>query len=116
MNIERLDIGDVTVLRLRGDINEAGMGALRLALTEIAEQGRWHLVLNMAGVGFVSYMGVGVLVERLGQFQAAKGDIKLSCLSVYLRRLLRMMSLSHVLDCHETEAQAVQGHSKQAAA
>ena len=30
MNIERLDIGDVTVLRLRGDINEAGMGALRL--------------------------------------------------------------------------------------
>ncbi len=116
LNIERLESGSVTVLRLRGDINEDGVNGLRLALMSCLQEGRHQVVVNLAGVSFVSYMGMGALVERLSQLQAAKGDMKLACLSVYIRRLLRTMSLSHVFDCHETEAQAVQGYVKQAAA
>lgn len=116
LEIERLESGAVTVLRVHGDVNEEGVNTLRLALMKCIEEGRNNVVLNVAGVAFVSYMGVGVLVERLGQLQAAKGDLKLACLSVYMRRLLRLMGLSHVFNCYETEAQAIQGCAKQAAA
>ncbi len=116
ISIERLESGSVTVLRAHGDVNEEGVKVLRLALMECIAQGRTNVVLNVAGVAFVSYMGVGVLVERLGQLQAVKGDLKLACLSVYMRRLLRLMGLSHVFNCYETELQAIQGCTKQAAA
>ena len=116
INVERLESGSVTVLRVRGDINEEGVNSLRLVLKDCIDQGRHNVVLNVAGVSFVSYMGVGVLVERLTQLRATQGDLKLACLSVYMRRLLRLMGLSHVFECHDTEAQAIQGYTKQAAA
>ena len=117
ISIECLESGSVRVLRVHGDLNEEGVPDLRLALMDCLAQGRTNVVLNVAGVAFVSYIGVGVLVERLGQLQAAKGDLKLACMSVYMRRLLRLMGLSHVFNTYETELQAIQGcTTKQAAA
>ena len=111
LNVERLENGAVTVLRLRGVIDEEGVAVLRLALSGCVRDGRHKVVLNLAGVGFVSYLSMAVILERLGQFRAAKGDLKLACLSLYMRMLLRQMALTHQFDCHETEVQAVTGFS-----
>ena len=116
LNVERLENGAVTVLRLRGVIDEEGVAVLRLALSGCVRDGRHKVVLNLAGVGFVSYLSMAVILERLGQFRAAKGDLKLACLSLYMRMLLRQMALTHQFDCHETEVQAVAGFSAPVAA
>ncbi|HOQ90832.1 MAG TPA: hypothetical protein PLX03_11885, partial [Candidatus Hydrogenedentes bacterium] len=52
--IERLDLGEVTVLRLRGDIEEATINTLLLALVNCLEQQRNRVILNLAGVAFIN--------------------------------------------------------------
>ena len=74
MKIERAELGKVTVLRLEGDLDESGVDVLRTALYECLTDAHLRLVLNLAEVRFISYMGVGVLVERLRKVRALSGE------------------------------------------
>ena len=114
LRIDRLETGAVTVLRLDGDIDEEGMNELRLALMGCIQDHRCNVVVNLAEVKFVSYMGVGVLVERLRQLRGYNGDMKLVGVNLYTQRLFRMVGVTHVFDISETESQAVQKYQKAA--
>ena len=108
LKIDKYENGAVTVLRLDGDIDEDGMNGLRLGLMECIQAGRCNVVVNLSDVKFVSYMGVGVLVERLRQLRSASGDLKLTGVNLYTERLFRMVGVTNVFATFPTEAQAVQ--------
>lgn len=110
MNIKRIDSGAVTVLRMEGDIDETGIQDLRSALLECLKDRRYHVVANLSGVRFVSYMGLGVLVERLRQFRAQRGDLRLVGLNLYIERMFRMAAITNLFEIFETETQAVQDY------
>jgi len=100
-------MGAVTVLRLEGDLDERGVDALRTEMYNAINDGRCKIVMNLGGVRFISYMGVGVLVERLRKVRALNGDVKLVSLNLYAERLFRMVGVSSLFDTYETESQAV---------
>ncbi len=108
MKIERMENGRVTIVRLSGDIDEEGMNDVRLALMHCIQDHRCHVVVNLDEVQFVSYMGVGVLVERLRQLRAYGGDMKLTGVNLYTERLFRTVGVTNIFEIFTTEAQAVQ--------
>lgn len=110
LSIERLERGAVTIMRLDGDIDEEGMNKLRLSLMHCIQERRCNVVLNMCDVRFVSYMGIGVMVERLRQLRACKGDLKLAGVNIQTDRLLRMAGVSKIFEVYETESPAVQAY------
>ena len=114
MKAERKDTGAVTVLRLQGDIDEMGVDALRTSLYECISDGRFKLVLNLSGIRFISYMGVGVLVERLRKVRALNGDLKLVGINLYTQRLFRMVGVSALFDAYDSETQAIGVYSEAA--
>jgi len=114
LRTERLETGAVTVLRMAGDIDETGMNQLRMDLMACIQDQRFNVVVNMSEVKFVSYMGVGVLVERLRQFRAYGGDMKLCGVNLYTERLFRMVGISKVFEVHDTEHQAIQVYQEAA--
>ena len=114
LTIERLETGAVTVLRLDGDIDEDGMNQLRLALMGCIQDQRCNVVVNMTGVKFVSYMGVGVLVERLRQFRVSGGDMRLVGVNLYTQRLFRMVGVGRTFDTFDSETQAIQAYQEAA--
>ena len=69
LHIEREFFDDQAVLRLEGDVDEEGVKQLRIALVDCFREDCKDVVVNMLGMRFISYMGVGVLVERLRQFR-----------------------------------------------
>ena len=114
LNVDRYESGAVTVLRLEGDIDEDGIGALRFALTGCLQDGRCSVVLNCAAVKFVSYMGVGVFVERLRQLREGGGDLRLAGLNLYTTRLLRMAGVQHLFQAYDAEFQAIESFRRAA--
>lgn len=107
MRVERVDYGTVTILRMDGDIDENGIEALRSALYECFRDARFNLVMNLETVRFISYLGLGVLVERLRKARFCKGDIKLVGLNLYAQRLLRMSGVTSLFESYESETQAI---------
>lgn len=114
LTIDTYENGAVTILRLEGDIDENGMNGLRLGLMECIQKQRCNVVVNLSAVKFVSYMGVGVLVERLRQLRSAGGDLKLTGVNLYTERLFRMVGVTNVFDTFPTEAGAVQAFAEAA--
>lgn len=108
LKVERIESGLVTVLRLSGEIDESGQGLLRETFNACQQDGRVNIVLNVSAVTYISYMGLGVLVERLRQVRRNDGDIKLAGLNLYGERLLRMVGAKKVFERFESETQAVQ--------
>ena len=107
MKIERKDVGGLSVLRLAGDIDEGGVDVLRTSMYECLAEGRHQIIMNLSGVRFISYMGVGVLVERLRKLRALGGDLKLVGLNLYAQRLFRMVGVSGLFEAYESETQAI---------
>ena len=107
MRIERVDLGAVTVLRLSGDLDERGVDALRTALYECLTEGRFKVVLSLGEVGFISYVGVGVMVERLRKLRDLGGDVKLVRINLYTERLFRMSGVTSLFETYDTETQAI---------
>lgn len=107
MRIERVDLGAVTVLRLAGDLDERGVDALRTAMYESLTQGRFNLVLNLREVGFISYLGVGVMVERLRKLRDLGGDVKLVGINLYTERLFRMVGVTSLFETYDSETRAI---------
>jgi anti-anti-sigma factor len=107
MRVERIDMESATILRLEGDLDETGVDDLREAVYDCISHSRFNLVLNLRYVGFISYMGVGVLVERLRKLRSFNGDIKLVGMNTYADRLFRMASVHKLFDVYDEEARAV---------
>ncbi len=107
MTVERLDYGSVTVLRLEGDIDGNGVDALRAILYECLSDARVRLVMNLSGVGYISYMALGVIVERLRKMRQQKGDIKLVGLNMQAKQLIRMSGVNGLFEQYDAEPQAL---------
>ncbi len=114
LKIESYEQKSCTVMRLDGDIDEDGMNVLRLSLMKCIQAQRCNVVVNLEAVRFVSYMGVGVLVERLRQLRACNGDLKLTGVNLYTERLFRMVGITNVFETYTTEAQALQAFAEAA--
>ena len=109
LSLERYESGAVTVLRLEGDIDDEGISVLRDGIIGCLEDHRYHVVMNLSGVKFISYMGVGVMIERLRPLRTRGGDMKLVGVNLYTERLFRMVGVQNIFDIYANEPRAIEG-------
>jgi anti-anti-sigma factor len=108
MQIDKIDVvGHVTVLRASGDLDQAGITALRDELYACLTEGRFNLVVNLRGVRDISYMALGVLVESLRKVRAFNGDLKLVSVSTAVRHVFRMAGVKNLFETYDSEARAI---------
>ncbi|MCH8204613.1 MAG: STAS domain-containing protein [Candidatus Hydrogenedentes bacterium] len=114
LNIETLKADGIAIVRVDGEVDEDGVRQLRIALVNCLRNNGYNVVVNLSGMKFISYMGVGVLVERLRQFRSYDGDMKLVGLNLYTQRLFRMTGVTSLFDVYENEADAIRDYQEAA--
>ena len=107
--LDREDIGDVTVVRVRVlrylvDDAEPVFGPIQGL---VADAGRSRLVLNLAPVQFLASVPFGKLVTLRRQAEAKDGRLALCELSPGVREMLDLTRLGQLLDIYATEEEAV---------
>jgi anti-sigma B factor antagonist len=108
LNIRERQAGDVTVLDMDGRITIGeGSVALRSVIRRLLEEGKKHILLNLAGVGYIDSSGIGELVSSYTAINKEGGQLKLLSLTQKLRDLLTITKLLTVFDSYETEADAL---------
>ncbi len=91
MTVKSKECEHVTVIELKGELNTDGAGEVRELLGECMKSGRSNIVVDHEDVSDISYVGIGVLVERLRQVRARNGDIKLVSPSGWMRRIFHLV-------------------------
>ncbi len=99
MLIKREDNGDVTILKVFGEINRTDTGDLRKSLEKILDEERTNVILDMEEIKFVSSFMIMMLLRLNREFLAAGGGIKLLKPRSVVKRFL---SIGRVLELFES--------------
>lgn len=108
MQLERRDVGDVTVIDVSGKLTLTdGSGTLKEKVTSAIFEGRKKIVLNLANLTYVDSAGLGEMVSCHSTVSKGGGSVKLANTTGRLKDLLTVTKLVTVFDAYDTEAQAI---------
>lgn len=109
MQIQEQSKGDVTVIKVSGDItlNQGGDVLLKDKVQSLLQQGRKKLLLDLGGVSYVDSAGLGQLVQVHATTKNHGGSLKILNVTKRLNDLLVMTKLLTVFDSYDTEAEAL---------
>jgi anti-sigma B factor antagonist len=108
MQITERQVGDVTILDLKGKITLGeGDELLKDKVNSLVNQGRRKIVLNLADVPYLDSAGLGEVVRAYTTVSRQGGSLKLLSLTKRITDLLSITKLLTVFETFESEQDAV---------
>jgi anti-anti-sigma factor len=99
--------GDVTVFRPEGRIDTQAAADLDETLQAAVSGGNHNLVVDMAGVDYISSAGLRTLAAVLVKSREEGGDLKLSGLNERVTRVFKIVGFDVLMSIHETSQAAI---------
>ena len=95
--------GYCAVIRARGRLNMVSAPALReLVARVVREDGRTHIVVDLAETDFMDSSGLGSLVAGLKTARDAGGDLRIARPQTQVLMVLKLTNLDQILHPHNT--------------
>jgi anti-sigma B factor antagonist len=117
MVIEERNIGDVTVLDLKGKMTLGeGDELLKDKINSLIHQGQKKLLLNLEGVPYIDSAGLGEIVRTYTTVSRQGGNLKLVNLTKRITDLLSITKLLTVFETFDSEPEALKSFQAQAPA
>ncbi len=98
--------GGIPTLLVTGQLNATTAPAAEATLARTIDTGGLHLILNLAGVDYISSAGVRVLLATSKRLSRENGKLVLCELQPRVREVLGMSGLLTVFVVASTEAEA----------
>ena len=113
MHLDERTVGDVTVIKVTGDITLSGGGDVLLKdkVQSLLQQGKKKLLLDLGGVAYVDSGGLGQLVQCNVTASKNGGALKLLNMTKRLNDLLVLTKLATIFDSHDSEDTAIKSFS-----
>ena len=109
MKISKHDVGNVTVLELKGKITiGSGDVALRDAIDETVSSGKNNLLVDLKGVSKMDSSGLGELVAAYNAVTANHGKIKLANMPSKLYNILGVVQMISVFEVFDNLDEALE--------
>ena len=106
--IKERQLGDVTVLDLKGRVRVGGATvALHKSFRSLVQEDKLLIILNLADVSHIDSSGLGELISSHISVFNKGGEIKLVQLTETLSELMRATKLLAIFDVYENEADAL---------
>ena len=114
MQIEERSTGEITIVKVSGDItlNKGGDVLLKDKIQSLLQQGRKKLLVDLGNVSYVDSAGLGQLVQVHATCSNHGGALKILNLTKRLKDLLVVTKLLTVFDTYENEAEALASFDK----
>ena len=106
--VEHEQLKRCDVFRISGRIDSEAAQTFEKELRKVTDAGRYHLVLNMAGVDYTSSAALRVLINTSKECRRSnRGDVRLVALNERVAQVLDLAGLTELFKIFETETQAV---------
>lgn len=100
----------VRVLNLKGQLDAHTFPALQRELEDLVSNDHSRVVLDCAGLEYISSAGLGVLKKMTREFRGKKGDIRLAQLPPKIDNVVSLLGFSQVLRTFKGLDEAVQSY------
>jgi anti-sigma B factor antagonist len=97
----------VDLVTVSGRIDSSNAAEFEKHLKELMEGGRHRLVLNLAGVTYMSSAGLRTLVSTLKECKKKSGDVRLAAPSERVAEVLSLAGLDSLFQVYDDDTAAV---------
>jgi anti-anti-sigma factor len=108
MDISTTETNAVSVVTVKGQVNSTTAPQLESTLKSMLDEGKTRIVLDLAGVEYMSSMGLRVLVSSMKTLQESDGGLRLCSISDPVAGLLLTVGMLDMFDVHDSQAEAVE--------
>jgi anti-sigma B factor antagonist len=97
----------VTLVEVQGRIDSMNANELGDALTQLIDEGRAQIVLDLAGVDYMSSAGLREIVSALKRIRRGTGDLRIAQPSERVQEVMEMAGLDTIFQIYSTQMEAV---------
>lgn len=99
--------GEAHVVDLVGEIDVYTSPTVKEAITELIDDGHYHLIINLEGVRYIDSTGLGVLIGALKRVREHAGSVNLICTNPQVKKIFDITGLVKIFGIYENEQSAI---------
>ncbi len=112
MTVSDRTVGSVTILDVSGHVTlNDGADQIRDKVKAVLQEGKRHLLINLAQVSYMDSAGLGELIQAYSTVSKQGGALKLVSPTKRLKDLLVITKLSTVFDSYDDETAAIASYA-----
>jgi anti-sigma B factor antagonist len=100
--------GDSVVLGLQGRLDHTTIRTVEQKLLAVVAEGCRYLVVDLAGLDYISSAGLRVLLSTAKKLKASGGRIVLCAVKQYVKEILDVSGFSSIFPTYASRAEAVE--------
>ena len=104
--------GDISILALQGYLDAHTAPHFEKAIQEEYEGGRFRIIVNCAGLTYISSAGLGVFMSFIEDVRASGGDIKICSVTDTVFQVFEILGFPTLFDILPDQPAAVERFSE----
>jgi anti-sigma B factor antagonist len=92
----------VSEIRVDGVIDTLTAGELEEVIDTLLKRGRYRIIIDLAGVDYISSAGWGIFISHIKDVRSNNGDIKLAGMIPNVGEIYQLLEFDNVLKSHVT--------------
>lgn len=92
---------DISIVRVDGVIDTLTAMKLEEVLDRLLKRDRFKIILDLAGVDYISSAGWGIFISRIKEIRESKGDIKLANMVPNVLEIYELLEFDNILGAFE---------------
>jgi anti-sigma B factor antagonist len=109
LSIETDNTQSVSVVKVKGRVDSETAPELDSTLTNLLNEGRNKIILNLQGVDYISSAGLRAMVKAYQTAKKAGGDVHLVSISQSIEVILRTVGMMQMFKMYPTNEEAAVG-------
>jgi len=87
----------VSEIRVDGVIDTLTAGELEEVIDSLLKRGRFRIIIDLAGVDYISSAGWGIFISHIKEVRLNEGDIKLAGMISNVQEIYQLLEFDNVL-------------------
>lgn len=93
--------GDVTMVRVDGVIDTMTASELEKVMNTLLEQRKYKIIVDLAGVDYISSAGWGIFISNIREIKSHAGDIKLARMMPSVYEIFELLEFDSILKAYD---------------
>ncbi|HEY3274948.1 MAG TPA: STAS domain-containing protein [Methanocella sp.] len=107
VKIGEKQVGNITIVLLDGKIDSSSSLDMEKKINELIDRGNKYLVVNLAGIEYISSSGLRVMLSSLKRLKKVQGDLKVTCTRPLVRNVFDMAGFTQIFEFYDREEDAL---------
>ncbi len=109
MELDQKIVDNIPIISVSGRIDATTSKDLETALNNLIEQNNNNLVIDLAGVEYISSVGLRVMLSALKKVRPKQGDVKLVSLQPFVREVFEITGFTKLFTIYPNQEEAIGG-------